>query len=74
MSHLSDVLGGSAEQNNSAITSAIPWLLSGLLNSGSSNKSGANDMLSVINAQDEGILDTLGDLVGGSQQSSIKEN
>ncbi|MEE9396654.1 MAG: DUF937 domain-containing protein [Methylococcales bacterium] len=70
MGQLGKVLGGSADQNSSAISGAIPGLLSGLINSGSSS-AGADELLGAINDQDDSILDNLGDMLGGSGQSSL---
>jgi len=70
MGQLGDVLGGSAAQNESAISSAIPGLISGLTNLGS-NDAGAGSLFNAINDQDDSILDNLGDLLGGDNQSSM---
>jgi len=72
MGQLGDVLGGSAEQNESALSSAIPGLISGLTNVGSTD-SGAGSLFNAINDQDDSILDNLGDLIGGGNQSSMME-
>lgn len=70
MEQLGGVLGGSAAQNSSAISSAIPGVLSSLVNAGSTN-AGAEAMLGAINDQDDSILDNLGSLLGGNDQSSM---
>ncbi len=72
MGQLGGVLGGGAEQNSSAISSAIPGLLSSLTSSGASS-SGAEALLGAVNNQDDGILDNLTDLLGGSGQSSMMD-
>lgn len=72
MGQLGGVLGGGAEQNSSAISSAIPGLLSSLTSSGASS-SGAEALLGAVNSQDDGILDNLTDLLGGSGQSSMMD-
>lgn len=70
MGQLGNVLGGSAEQNESAISSAIPGLISGLTNLGGTDK-GAGSLFNAINDQDDSILDNLGDMLGGSNQSNM---
>lgn len=70
MGQLGNVLGGSASQNESAISSAIPGLLSGLTNVGASDK-GAGSLFNAINDQDDSLLDNLGDMLGGDNQSSM---
>jgi len=70
MGQLGGVLGVSADQNNSAISAAIPGLLSGLMNIGSSSD-GASQMLNVINNTDDSMLDNLGGLLSGSGKDSI---
>ena len=70
MGQLGSVLGGTAAQNESAISSAIPGLLSGLTNVGASDK-GAGSLFNAINDQDDSILDNLGDLLGGNNQSNM---
>ena len=72
MGQLGGVLGGGAEQNSSAISSAIPGLLSSLTSSGVSS-SGAEALLGAVNNQDDGILDNLTDMLGGSGQSSMMD-
>jgi hypothetical protein len=72
MGQLGGVMGGSADQNSSAIGSAIPGLLSSLTNSGASS-SGAEALLGAVNNQDDGILDNLSGLLGGSGQSSMMD-
>ncbi len=70
MGQLGGVLGGAADQNSSAISSAIPGLLSTLTSSGASS-TGAEALLGAISNQDDGILDNLSGLFGGSGQSSM---
>lgn len=70
MGQLGNVLGGSAEQNESAISSAIPGLLNGLTNVGASDN-GAGSLFNAINDQDDSILDNLGDMLGGNNQSNM---
>lgn len=72
MGQLGTVLGGTATQNDSAISSAIPGLLTGLTKLGASDK-GADSLFSAINDQDDSILDNLGDMLSGSNQSSMME-
>lgn len=72
MGSLGSVIGGNSSQNSSAINSAIPGLLGSLTNLGAS-QSNADLMFKGIEAQDDGILDNLGDLLGGSGQSGLLE-
>ncbi|MCK5919735.1 MAG: DUF937 domain-containing protein, partial [Methylococcales bacterium] len=71
MGQLGGVLGGAADQNSSAISSAIPGLLSSLTSSGGAGSSGAEALLGAVNNQDDSILDNLSGLLGGSGQSSL---
>ncbi len=70
MDQLAEVLGGSAEQNSSAIDSAIPGLLGGLMKSGLS-PIGSNTLLEAIKDQDDSILDNFGTLLSGNKQSAM---
>lgn len=72
MGQLGNVLGGTASQNESAIGSAIPGLLTGLTNLGGTDQ-GAGSLFNAINDQDDSILDNLGDMLGGSNQSSMMD-
>lgn len=71
MGQLGNVIGGSAAQNESALGSAIPGILNSLTNAGGVSKNSADSLFSAINDQDDGILDKLGDLLGGNNQSSM---
>ncbi len=70
MGQLGSVLGGNAAQSSAAISSALPGLLSSLIDVGTSD-SGAESMLAAISNQDDSILDNLGSLLGGSGQSTL---
>jgi hypothetical protein len=74
MKSIGGVIGGNESQNNLAVNSAIPGLLSSLTNFGSSSTSNADLMFKGIEKQDDGILDSLGDLLGGSGQNSLIES
>ena len=73
MKSIGGVIGGNESQNSLAVNSAIPGLLSSLTNFGSSS-SNADLMFKGIEKQDDGILDNLGDLLGGSGQNSLIES
>ena len=70
MGSLGNVIGSDSSQNDLAISSALPGLLSGLTDLGGTS-SGADSLFKGIDAQDDGILDNLGDLLGGSEQSNL---
>ena len=72
MGSLGGAIGGNSSQNDLAVNSAIPSLLGSLTNFGGS-PSNADLMFKGIEAQDDGILDNLGDLLGGSGQSGLLE-
>lgn len=67
---LLETLGGSSEQNSTALNSAIPGLLSGLMNSGSSIVGGSS-LLGAINSQDDSVLENIGSLLSSNQQSAV---
>ena len=69
---LGNIIGGSEAQNSLAISSAIPGILSGLINAGSSDK-GAESLFNAIENQDDSILDNLDDLFVGDRKTSIIE-
>ena len=69
---LGQFLDGSEARNSLAISSAIPGILSGLINLGVTDKE-AVSLFEIINDQDDSILDNLDDLLGGDKQSSILE-
>jgi len=71
--HLGSVIGGDADQSSSAISAAIPGLLSSLTSAGAT-KEGAAGLFDAISKQDDGILDNLGDMLSGDKQSSLIES
>ncbi|HFD12207.1 MAG TPA: DUF937 domain-containing protein [Crenotrichaceae bacterium] len=74
LDQVGSLLGGDSNQLSSAVGSAIPGLLSGLINLGADATS-ANAMVSAINNQDDSILDNLGDLLSSKEsQESLLES
>lgn len=67
---LDSILGGTKEQNDSAINSAVPGILNVLTNFDSSDKY-ASSLYNVINQQDDSILDNLDQKLAGSNRRSI---
>ncbi|MEE9447611.1 MAG: DUF937 domain-containing protein [Arenicellales bacterium] len=70
MGQISSALGESSETTSSALSGAIPAILSGLMGV-AGNDSGAKSILGALNDQDDGLLGNLGDLLGGNDQSSM---
>ena len=70
--YIGNMLGGNASQTTSALDGAIPAILGGLLNTSSTNK-GAGAIFDTLDKQDEGILDNMGDLLGGDNSGSLIE-
>lgn len=70
LSQLGGVLGGTTEQNAAAIDSAIPGLLGGLMNSGSSTM-GGNTLLGAINDQNDSLLENFSELLHDNKQSVL---
>jgi len=73
MGHLGKVIGGNQTQNETALNTAIPAILSGLTGL-ASNQSSAGTLFNTIKDHDDSILDNLGDLLGSNKQSSLIES
>ncbi len=73
MKSIGGVIGGNDSQNSLAVNSAIPGLLNSLTNFGGTS-SNADLMFKGIEKQDDGILDNLGDLLGGNGQKGLIES
>jgi len=67
---LGGVLGTDAQQTSGALAGALPGLLSGFMKT-TTNPGGAGLLFETIEKQDDGILDNIGNLLGGDQASSI---
>ncbi len=74
MKSIGGVIGGNDSQNTLAVNSALPGLLSSLTNFGEASPANADLMFKGIEKQDDSILDSLGDLLGGGKQNSLIEN
>ena len=67
------ILGESEDKTSSALNSAIPAILGGLMKK-ASTPSGAGDLFSSLDDHDGGILDNLGDVLSGGGQTSMLES
>jgi len=74
MKSIGGVIGGNDSQNNLAVNSALPGLLSSLTGFGEKSSSNADLMFKGIEKQDDSILDNLGGLLGGDKQNSLIES
>lgn len=72
MSQLGGVLGGSSDATSNAVGGAIPALLKSLTSSGS-GVGGADALFNAVQDQDDGILGSLGDLIGGGADSEFSK-
>lgn len=70
MGPLAGLLGESEQNTNSAINTAIPAILGGLMKKSSSNE-GANQIFKTLDDHDGGILDNLGGLLGGGNHTGL---
>ncbi|MGI9284828.1 MAG: DUF937 domain-containing protein [Pseudomonadales bacterium] len=70
LGQVGNVLGADATQTGTAVGGALPAILKSLLTSASTS-SGAESIFKTINDQDDGLLDNLGDLLGGDTSSLI---
>lgn len=69
---LGGLLGEKSDVTQSAISGAIPAILSGLAGTASDAK-GAESLFNAVNDHDDSLLDSLGDLLGGDQSGSMIE-
>ena len=67
---IADVIGADPQQAQTALSGAIPGLLSGLLGV-TSSESGANALFNAVRDQDDGMLDNIGSMLSGSKQKSL---
>ena len=74
MKSIGGVIGGNDSQNNLAVNSALPGLLSSLTGFGETSTSNADLMFKGIEKQDDSMLDNLGGLLGGDKQNSLIES
>jgi hypothetical protein len=72
MDQMGGLLGENSDMTRTAIGGAIPAILSGLAGVAGDNK-GAESVFNAINDHDDGLLDSLGDLLGGDQSGSMIE-
>ena len=72
MDQIGGLLGEEPENTKSAMSGAIPAILSGL-GSVAGNERGADSLFNAVQDQDDSILDNLGDLLGGDQSGSMIE-
>ena len=69
---LSGILGESEQNTNSAIGTAIPAILGGLMKKGS-DQQGAGQIFKTLDDHDGGILDNLGGLLGGGNHQGVMD-
>ena len=69
-SQIGNILGADSQQTSTAISGAIPSLLGGLMNSASDSK-GANALTQALDDQDSGLLDNVGQMLGGDNHQSM---
>lgn len=72
MGQMSGLLGEEPDRTSSAISGAVPAILSGL-GSITSNERGAESLFNTVQAQDDNLLDNLGDMLGGDESGSMIE-
>ena len=72
MGQIGGLLGEEPDNTSSAINSAIPAILSGLGNI-TNNQRGAETLFNTVQAQDDSLLDNLGDMLGGDNSGSMIE-
>ncbi|MCF6245676.1 MAG: DUF937 domain-containing protein [Sulfurovum sp.] len=68
--YIGNMLGGDTNQAKKAFDGALPAILSGLGNTASTTN-GAGALFDTVSKQDDGILDNLGDLLGGDTSSLV---
>lgn len=72
MGQLGGILGQNEKQTSTAVNAALPAILGGLMQKGST-QSGAQDLMKELDNHDGGILDNLGGLLSGGGHSKIVE-
>jgi len=72
MGQIGNVLGEKPEVTQSALSGAIPAILSGL-GGMAGNQQGAESLFNAVKDQDDSLLDNLGDMLGGDQSGSMIE-
>jgi len=70
--YIGNMLGGDTTQAKKAFDGVLPAILNGLGNSTATSE-GAGALFDTLGKQDDGILDNLGDILGGSDSSSLIE-
>ena len=70
MGQIGGLLGEEPENTSNAISGAIPAILSGL-GSITNNQRGAESLFNTVQAQDDSLLDNLGDMLGSDNSSSM---
>jgi len=70
--YIGNMLGGDTTQAKKAFDGALPAILNGLGES-TTNEKGAGALFDTLGKQDEGILDNIGDILGGNDSSSLIE-
>ena len=72
MGQISGLLEEEPDATSNAISGAIPAILSGLGNI-TSNERGAESLFNTVQAQDDSLLDNLGDMLGSNNSGSMIE-
>lgn len=72
MDQMGGLLGENSDMTRTAIGGAIPAILSGLAGV-AGNDRGAESVFNAINDHDDGLLDSLGDMLGGDKSGSMIE-
>ena len=70
MDQISSLLGEEPEKTSSAVSGAIPAILSGL-GTMTNNQRGAESLFNTVVAQDDRLLDNLGDMLGSDDSRSM---
>jgi hypothetical protein len=73
MGSIGGLIGGNDEQASTAVSAAVPGLLSSFLHKGSTHE-GATALFDTIKNQDDSLLDNMGDMISGDKQHSMVES